>query len=60
MSRRGLSTRPNEQLKASEQLGWISRMNSIRQQAEKTVLANDRQIRFIMGNHGEDLLYQRF
>ena len=28
----------NEQLKASDQLGWISRMNSIRQQAEETVL----------------------
>ena len=29
----------NEQLKASDQLGWIGRMNGIRQQAEKTVLA---------------------
>lgn len=29
----------NEQLKASDQLGWISRMNGIRQQAEETVLA---------------------
>ncbi len=28
----------NEQLKASDQLGWIGRMNSIRQQAEETVL----------------------
>ena len=28
----------NEQLKASDQLGWISRMNSIRQLAEETVL----------------------
>ena len=29
----------NEQLKASDQLGWISRMNGIRQRAEETVLA---------------------
>ena len=28
----------NEQLKASNQLGWISRMNSIRQQVEEIVL----------------------
>lgn len=28
----------DEQLKASDQLGWISRMNSIRQRAEETVL----------------------
>ena len=29
----------NEQLKASDQLGWITRMNSIRQRAEEMVLA---------------------
>ena len=29
----------DERLKASDQLGWIGRMNSIRQQAEETVLA---------------------
>ena len=29
----------DEQLKASDQLGWISRMNSIHQRAEETVLA---------------------
>ena len=29
----------NEQMKASDQLGWIGWMNSIRQQAEETVLA---------------------
>lgn len=29
----------DEKLKASDQLGWIGRMNSIRQQAEETVLA---------------------
>ena len=28
----------NEQLKVSDQLGWISRMNSIRSQAEEIVL----------------------
>ena len=28
----------NEKLKASDQLGWISRMNSIRQQAEEIIL----------------------
>ncbi len=28
----------DEQLKASDQLGWISRMNSIHQRAEETVL----------------------
>jgi len=28
----------NEKLKASDQLGWISRMNSIRSQAEEIVL----------------------
>ena len=28
----------NEKLKASDQLGWISRMNSIRQQVEEIVL----------------------
>ena len=28
----------NEQLKASDRLGWIGRMNSIRQQAEEIVL----------------------
>lgn len=28
----------DERLKASDQLGWISQMNSIRQQAEETVL----------------------
>ena len=28
----------NEELKASDQLGWISRMNSIRHQAEEIVL----------------------
>ncbi len=28
----------NEKLKASDQLGWICRMNSIRQRAEETVL----------------------
>ena len=28
----------NEKLKASDQLGWIGRMNSIRQQAEEIVL----------------------
>ena len=28
----------DERLKASDQLGWISRMNSIRQRAEETVL----------------------
>jgi len=29
----------NEQLKASDHLGWIGRMNGIRQQAEETMLA---------------------
>ena len=29
----------NEQLKASDQLKWIGRMNSIRQRAEEIVLA---------------------
>ena len=29
----------DEQLKASDQLGWIGRMNGIRQRAEETVLA---------------------
>ena len=29
----------NEKLKASDQLGWISRMNSIRQQEEEIILA---------------------
>ena len=28
----------NEKLKASDQLGWISRMNSIRHQVEEIVL----------------------
>ena len=28
----------NEELKASDQLAWVSRMNSIRQQAEETFL----------------------
>ena len=28
-----------EQLKASDQMGWIGRMNSIRVRAEETVLA---------------------
>ena len=28
----------DEHLKASDQLGWISRMNSIRQRAEETIL----------------------
>lgn len=28
----------NEQLKASDQLGWISRMNCIHQRAEETIL----------------------
>lgn len=28
----------NEQLKASDQLGWVSRMNSIHQRAEKIIL----------------------
>ena len=28
----------NEQLKASDQLGWVSRMNSIHQRAEETIL----------------------
>ena len=28
----------NEQLKASDQLGWISRMNSIHQRAEEIIL----------------------
>ena len=29
----------DERLKASDQLGWIGRMNGIRQRAEETVLA---------------------
>lgn len=28
----------NEQLKASDQLGWVSRMNSIHQRAEEIIL----------------------
>jgi len=28
----------NEELKASDQLGWVGRMNSIRQQAEEIIL----------------------
>ena len=28
----------NEQLKASDQLGWVSRINSIHQRAEESIL----------------------
>lgn len=38
ISRMAEAERINEQLKASDQLGWVSRMNSIHQRAEEIIL----------------------